>query len=96
MSATCAAMWAHLAGELRQHAHRGPLQLAIWLSVAILARRKVNRGHVLVAVVDVIHAMRCGHHMLRPNQRTSALQTSALIAGPSQSNILLHAAKIKL
>ena len=80
------AMQAHLAGELGEHAHRRPVQLAKRLPVAVLTRRKVDGGHILVAVVDVIHTVRSRHHMLRPNQRPCALQAPA----PNQMQIRNH------
>lgn len=54
----------HLICELAKDPHGRPFSLPVGLAVAVLPRHKVEGRHILVAVIDVIHAMRSGHHML--------------------------------
>jgi len=43
-----------------------------------LSRRKIERGYILAAVIDIKHTVRCCNHMLWANKCPCALQTPAM------------------
>ena len=69
-----------LAGELAEDAHGRPLVCAKGeVAVRALPRREVQRRHILAAVVDVKHAVRRSHDVLRAYQCPCALQAPAFM-----------------
>ena len=67
----------HLGSEGAEHAHALPVDGAIRGCAAVQPRHEVQGRHVLQAVVDVEHAVRCRHHVAAAKQRAGALQAPA-------------------
>ena len=61
---------AHLVGELVEHAHGLPRHCAEGRDPAVQRRAEVQGVHILVRVVDVIHAMRSRDDVLGADERS--------------------------